>query len=179
MTHRPPIETTNLDRYGHTTIPWERALGELDAGPLQPDVPGGEFFVVLGTVRPDGRPHAVGIGARWVDGQFYFTSGLGTRKSRNLASNPNCTLVVRLPSLDLTLEGTAERIGDPATLERLAALYREDGWPAVVEGDAFAAPFSAASAGPSPWHLYRLVAHTGIGIATAEPSGATRWRFVR
>ena len=46
-----------------------------------------------------------------------------------------------------------------------------------VEGDAFTAPYSAPSAGPPPWHLYRCTFHTAIGNATAEPHGATRWRF--
>jgi hypothetical protein len=57
------------------------------------------------------------------------------------------------------------------------AIYSGAGWPAEVEGDAFTAPFSAPSAGPPPWHLYRLRFHTVFGVATAEPFGATRWRF--
>jgi hypothetical protein len=68
---------------------------------------------------------------------------------------------------------------DPSTLEQLAAHYREGGWPAEVDGDAFTAPFSAPSAGPPPWYLYRFTLHTAIGVATAEPNGATRWRFRR
>nr|MBA3644450.1 pyridoxamine 5'-phosphate oxidase family protein [Chloroflexia bacterium] len=40
-------------------------------------------------------------------------------------------------------------------------------------------PYSAPSAGPPPWHLYRFTLHTAFGVATAEPSGATRWRFDR
>ena len=39
--------------------------------------------------------------------------------------------------------------------------------------------FRAPSAGPPPWHLYRLTFHTVFGVATAEPYGATRWRFER
>ena len=46
-----------------------------------------------------------------------------------------------------------------------------------VDGDAFTAPFSAPSAGPPPWYLYRLTLHTAVGVATAEPHGATRWDF--
>ena len=53
------------------------------------------------------------------------------------------------------------------------------GWPAEVDGDAFTAPFSAPSAGPPPWHLYRFTFDTAFGVATAEPYGATRWRFDR
>ncbi len=59
------------------------------------------------------------------------------------------------------------------------ALYRESGWPAEVEGDAFTAPYSAPAAAPPPWHLYRFAFHTVFGTATAEPFGATRWRFER
>ena len=68
---------------------------------------------------------------------------------------------------------------DNETLERLAARYRDVGWPVHVEGDAFTAPFSAPSAGPPPWHLYRVTFDTCFGVASAEPHGATRWRFGR
>jgi hypothetical protein len=103
----------------------------------------------------------------------------GTRKARNLAANPACTFSVGLEDVDLVLEGEAARVTDRPTLERLARQYRESGWPAEVEGDAFTAPFSAPSAGPPPWHLYLFTFHTAFGVATAEPYGATRWRFER
>jgi hypothetical protein len=48
-----------------------------------------------------------------------------------------------------------------------------------VEGEAFTAPYSAPSAGPPPWELYRFIFLTAFGVATAEPYGATRWRFER
>lgn len=41
------------------------------------------------------------------------------------------------------------------------------------------AEYSAPSAGPAPWELYVLVPGTAYGVATAEPFGATRWRFPR
>lgn len=75
------------------------------------------------------------------------------------------------------LEGRAERVTDAETLERVAAAYREVGWPAQVEGDAFTAPYSAPSAGPPPWHVYRFTPHTAFGVAGEKPHGATRWRF--
>src|SRR3954465_10158310 len=174
MTPRDPVETKNLDRYGHPPLPWGRGLERLAASPHGPEVP---FF--LGTVRPDGRPHSAGIGAVWHDGDMYIVSGPNTRKSRNLAANPACTISVRLKGLDLVLEGEAGRVPAPATLERLAAVYREGGWPAQVDGDAFTAPYSAPSAGPPPWYVYRLDYHTVFGVATAEPHGATKWEFAR
>jgi hypothetical protein len=172
MTDRQPSEVANLDRYGSPALPWTRAHDLLAYGPKGPQV---GFF--LGTVRPDGRPHAAGIGAVWDDGDLYFPSGPGTRKARNLASNPSGTISVRLPGLDLTMEGTATRVTDPATLEHVAGLYREIGWPAEVTGDGFTAPYSAPSAGPPPWHLFRFTFDTVIGLSTAAPNGATRWRF--
>jgi len=51
------------------------------------------------------------------------------------------------------------------SLEQAARLYREGGWPAEVQGDAFTAPFSAPSAGPPPWHVYRFTFHTAFGVA--------------
>ena len=84
---------------------------------------------------------------------------------------------MQLEDIDLVLEGEATRITHASTLDRVAGLYRDGGWPAEVESDALTAPFSAPSAGPPPWHVYRFVFHTAFGVATAEPYGATRWRF--
>ena len=172
MTGRKPVEVTDLDRYGNAALPWERADAALAAAMPSPAV-----TAFLGTVRPDGRPSAAGVGAVWLRGDLYFTSGPGTRKARNLAANPACTFSVRLEGIDLVAEGEAARVTDGDTLEELATVYRAVGWPAQVEGDAFTAPFSAPSAGPPPWHLYRMRISTVFGVATAEPHGATRWRF--
>jgi hypothetical protein len=135
--------------------------------------------VLGGELRPDGRPHAAGIGALWFDGDLYFTSSPQARKARNLATNPACTISARLEGIDIVLEGEAARVTDRSTLEEVARRYRDGGWPAEVAGDAFTAPYSALSAGPPPWQLYRFSFHTAFGVATAEPYGATRWRFPR
>jgi hypothetical protein len=172
MTDRQPREVTNLDRYGHATLPWSRAYELLANGPKGPLV--GYF---LGTVGPDSRPHSAGVGAVWYDGDLFFTSGPGTRKSRHLAANPACTISVKLPGLDLVLEGAAARVPEPATLAAVAAIYQGIGWPAEVSDGGFSAPFSAPSAGPPPWHLYRFTFDTVVGLSTEEPNGATRWRF--
>lgn len=174
MTDRPPDEVTNLDRYGCPPLPWNRARDLLEA-----ELPSPRVTIFLGTTRPDGRPHSAGIGALWLDGDLYFTSGPGSRKSRNLAASPRCTMSVRLADIDLVLEGEAGRVTDPPVLAEAAARYRSGGWPAEVDGDALTAPFCAPSAGPPPWHLHRFIFRTAVGVATAEPYGATRWRFAR
>ena len=166
-----PRESKNLDRYGDAELPWSRAETALStpAGP--------EITHFLGTCRPDGTPHAAGVGAQWTDGGYYFTSNPTTRKARDLAVNPRCTISARLDGIDLVLEGSAARVTDTETLERVAAGYRDGGWPAQVEGEALTAPFSAPSAGPPPWEVYRFTAQTVVGVATREPYGATRWTF--
>ena len=166
------MDQKNLDIYGSDPIPWSRPLAELEkfeAGP------GNSLW--LATTRPDGRPHVAGVGAIWLDGNFYFTSGAGTRKSRNLAENPNCVISIGLPGIDLVVEGTAARVTDDATLQRLAAEYKAQGWEPTVKDGAFTAAFSAPSAGPPPWDVYVVTLTTAFGVATAEPFGATRWRF--
>jgi pyridoxine/pyridoxamine 5'-phosphate oxidase len=173
MTTPTPRETVNLaELYEQELMPWSRAAEALGEGSV-----GAETAAFLSTVRPDGRPHAAGIGIAIHDGVPYFTTGPKTRKGRNLAANPACTLALRLDGLDLVLEGTAERVTDAETLAAVAADYREGGWPAHPEGDALTATFSAQSAGPPPWYLYRLVVDTAFGVGTREPGGASRWRF--
>ncbi len=164
------MQQTNLDIYGAEPIPWSRALDQ-----LQDDSIKKTYW--LATVRPNGRPHVAGVGALWLDGKFYFTSGEGTRKSRNLAENPNCVVSVTLPDLDLVVEGTATQVTDSARLQRIAERYAVQGWPASVGDGAVTAPYSAPSAGPAPWRLYAVTPITAFGVATAEPNGAMRWRF--
>jgi general stress protein 26 len=166
------MQQKNLDIYGDAPIPWSRALDQ-----LQDDSAKKSYW--LATVRPDGRPHVAAVGALWLDGTFYFTSGEGTRKSRNLDTNPKCVISVSLPDLDLVVEGTAIRVTDGATLQRLAERYAAQGWPASASEGAITAPYSAPSAGPSPWYLFAVTPVAAFGVATAEPYGATRWRFER
>jgi hypothetical protein len=81
--------------------------------------------------------------------------------------------------MDLTFDGDAGIVTEPAVLDAVAEIYRQLGWPAEVTGNAFTAPFSAPSAGPPPWNLYRFSFYNVVGLSTAEPHGATRWRFGR
>jgi Pyridoxamine 5'-phosphate oxidase len=76
--------------------------------------PGPEIGFFLGTVRPDGRPHAAGVGALWEDGACTH-QWAGTRKARNLAATPPCTISVKLEGIDLVLEGEATRVTDGPT----------------------------------------------------------------
>ncbi len=159
----------NLDIYGAKPIPWSRALKQLGSSAQ------GTYW--LATTNPDGTPHVAGTGALWVDGKIYFVSGARTRKSRNLAASPRCVFSVSLTGIDLVLQGTAIRVADRPTLLRLAKRYAAKGWPVSMTGTALTAEYSAPSAGPAPWNLYVLRPTSVFGVSTADPSGATRWRF--
>jgi hypothetical protein len=172
MSNPGPTATTNLDKASEAEpLAWKRARDLLDAGALA------EAASFLGTVRADGRPHSARIGAAWYDGNVYFQTGEQTRKARNLQLNPACTLSTSLTGIDLVFEGWAERITDGPTLEAVVAVWQEGGWAAAVSGDGIVAPYNAPATGPPPWQVYRVAGHTVFGVATADPYGATRWRF--
>jgi len=164
----------NLDIYGHDSIPWSRALKQLEALARE-EGPGRTRW--LATTDPDGRPHLAAVGAMWADGKFYVVSGPRLRKSRNLAANPRCAVSVSLEDIDVVVEGVAERVTDMAVLERVANLYASVGWPAHAVEGAIMAEYSAPSAGRGPWNLYAITPTTAVGVTTKEPFGATRWRF--
>jgi hypothetical protein len=176
------MEITNLARlYGAEPMDWSRVSGRLQQGVSQVPGSGGpdRHTCWLTTLNPDGSPHVTGLGALWADDTFWFETGAGTRKGRNLARDPRCALSVALRELDLVVEGEAARVGDPAVVAELARLWSAEGWPVQVDetGVALTAPYSAQSAGPPPWQVYRLNARAATALETVEPGRATRWRF--
>ena len=62
---------------------------------------------VLATVSVGQNPYALvaAFGAAWHDGDLYFQSGPATRKARNVAANPACTVSASLPGIDLNGDG--------------------------------------------------------------------------
>ena len=70
-------------------------------------------------------------------------------------------------------------ISDHALAQRIAEVYRAQGWPAtVIEGTAsLTAEYSAPSAGPPPWDVYQVTPQTVYALETAEPYGATKFQF--
>jgi PPOX class probable F420-dependent enzyme len=175
------MEARNLaDLYDLPALDWTAITARLDDGLTQAPGTGGpdRHTCWLATINPDGTPHLTGIGAMWADGSFWFETGRQTRKGRNLARDPRCTLSVATREFDLVVEGDASLVTDPPTVAKLAKLWAVD-WPCRVDesGEALTAEFSAPSAGPPPWHVYRIAARRATALATIEPGGATRWDF--
>jgi PPOX class probable F420-dependent enzyme len=176
------MQATNLaDLYDLPLLDWGRIADRLKQGVSQAPGSGGpnRHTSWLATINPDGSPHVTGVGALWVDDAFWFETGGGTRKGRNLARDPRCTLSLATADFDVVVEGTARRITDPATVARMAERWAAGGWPARVDetGSALTAEFSAPSAGSPPWFVYCLTPHAATALSTVEPGGATRWRF--
>jgi hypothetical protein len=142
----------------------------------------------LATVRPDGRPHLMPLLGVWDDGAFFFLSGTGTRKGKNLAHDGRCVIAGstrKLPSIDVIVEGEARRVTDEPTLRRMVEVFGTIGWPLEVRGDALEGP-NAPSAGPSPYAVFEVIPTTAFGlpgVAGMDKTPAddratpTRWRF--
>jgi PPOX class probable F420-dependent enzyme len=187
MTYRPAprrasAESKNLaDLYGLPILDWDRIAERLEEGMTQaPDTGGPDRHTCwLATINQDGSPHVTAVGALWVDGTFWFETGKQTRKGRNLARDPRCSLSLATHGFDLVVEGIAEQIKDTTTVASMAERWSDHGWPARVDesGVNLTAEFGAPSAGPPPWAIYRLVASRATALQTVEPGGATQWRF--
>ena len=151
-------------------IPWAEARDRL----------ANERFYWLATVHVDGRPHVRPVLAVWVDGALYSSPNPPARKGRNLAGDPRCSVTARTDDLDVVLEGTATRVTDDDTLERVAGAYRSKyGWPVEIRDGAFDAPYGAPTAGPPPYVVYEIAPVQIFGFGTSDDLGprTTRWRF--
>jgi hypothetical protein len=176
------MDATNLaDLYELPLLDWDRIEARLDEGvTLAPGSGGPNHHTCwLATINSDGSPHVTAIGALWVDGAFWFETGERTRKGRNLARDARCTLSLSTNDFDLVVEGEADKVTDPATVAAMAAEWATHGWPARVDdtGLALTAEYSAPSAGPPPWRVYRVTPQRATALATVAPGGATRWTF--
>src|SRR4051812_46926632 len=111
------MESKNLaDLYELPLMEWGPIEARLAQGvTMAPDTGGpNRHSSWLVTINPDGSPHVTGIGAIWVDGTFWFVTGDTSRKGKNLARDPRCSLSVAVHEFDLVVEGEAAKITDPA-----------------------------------------------------------------
>jgi hypothetical protein len=84
-------------------------------------------------------------------------------------------LSIATKQFDLVLEGRARRVTDPSELGTVVEAFRRNGWPAEVDGDAVTAEYSAPTAGPPPWQVFRIESETVYAFGTDEPGGATKY----
>ena len=124
----------------------------------------------ISTTRPDGRPHVMVIWALWLDGFLYFCTGSTSRKARNLALNPHCTLCTEDAAEAVILEGVVETERNPEQIRKILRLY----------GKKY--KFDMSEMADDLLNLkepvFRLCPKTGFGLSEKKfPTTATRWLF--
>jgi hypothetical protein len=174
------MEAINLGvEDGLPTMDWGSIAEKLDdgSGPA-PDAHNARS-IWLTTLNADGSPHVTPVGALWLDGAFWFQTGAGTVKARNVARDPRCTIALSIRDADVVLVGDAAPVTDPADVAKAAKAWADGGWPAEPDasGTGITAPFNAPSQGPPPWNVYRIAPRTALACLGVEPGGLTRFRF--
>ncbi|WP_207782682.1 pyridoxamine 5'-phosphate oxidase family protein [Phytoactinopolyspora limicola] len=146
---------------------WEQALSSFTSG-------GGYW---LATTTPTGRAQVRPVLSVIVDGVPHFSASEQSRKARNLAADPRCSITTSGTSFDVVIEGAAEIVSAEAHLHRVVEAYdARYGWrPDVRAGQLWAD--GAPTAGPPPYLVYRIQPATTYGFPTDESSIPTRWRF--
>jgi hypothetical protein len=174
------MESINLGvADGLPPVAWETVTEKLAAGTGPAPDAVNSRTTWLATLNEDGSAHVTAVGALWVDGTFWFQTGAGTRKARNVAHDPRCSIALSIRDADVVFEGEAARVTDPDDVARLAKAWADQGWPAEPDesGAGITAPFNAPSQGPPPWHVYRIEPRSATVVLSAEPGGLTRFRF--
>jgi hypothetical protein len=176
------MQSTNLgEADGLSPLDWSRVATEL-ADLLthdDPHSPNRSTFW-LTTLNADGSPHVTSVGAFWHAGSCWFQTGGHTRKAKNVARDPRCTISAATKSFDVMVAGEARRVTDPKIVAEIAALWATSGWPARPDdsGTGITAPFNAPTLGPPPWSVYEIKPRTATAVGTSEEMpGSTRWRF--
>ncbi len=174
------METINLGKAdGLPPVDWAGIVDKLETGSAPAPDGLNARTTWLCTVNEDGSPHITAVGALWLEGTFWFQTGTGTRKGRNVARDPRCSVALSILDADVAFEGKATRVVEPAALVRAAKAWADQGWPAEPDpsGTGITAPFNAPSQGPPPWHVYRIEPRSATVVLSAEPGGLTRFRL--
>ena len=103
---------------GLPPVDWAAVTEKLDAGSAPAPDAHNSRTTWLTTVNEDGSPHVTAVGALWLDGAFWFQTGSGTRKGRNVERDPRCSIAVSIRDADVVIEGDAARVTDPGMLAR-------------------------------------------------------------
>jgi Pyridoxamine 5''-phosphate oxidase. len=121
------MEITNLGKAdGLPPVDWAAVAEKLDAGSAPAPDAANSRTTWLSTVNEDGSPHVTAVGALWLDGTFWFQTGAGTRKGRNVARDPRCSIAVSIRDADVVIEGDAARVTEPGAVARIAKAWADE-----------------------------------------------------
>jgi len=87
------MEITNPGKAdGLPPVDWAAVAERLDAQSAPAPDARNSRTTWLSTVNEGGSPHGTAVGALWMDGMFWFQTGAGTKKGRNVARDPRCSI---------------------------------------------------------------------------------------
>jgi hypothetical protein len=123
----------------------------------------------ISTLRPDGRPHMMPTWGAWLLDRLWLEGGLRTRRARNLAHQPACTVSTQRADDVVIVEGRAVRVGEPGP-----ALQE-----ALLEGYAKYSASHGYVADPENWRSGGLwfVEPRVVFAWSSFPVDCTRWTF--
>lgn len=123
----------------------------------------------VASVLPGGRPHARPVWGVWLDEQFYFDTG--SRIGSNLLARPEVTVHLESGDQVVIIEGTAERVVDPARQGRFLESYNPN------YHAQFAAPPGVVFAVRPRVAIGWLSDPTGLDGGATFGNTGTRWDF--
>ena len=107
------MQTINLGvADGLPPVDWASIVEKLDANSAPAPDAHNARTTWLATLNEDGSPHVTAVGAVWLDGAFWFQTGEGTRKRRNVERDGRCSMAVSIRDADVVVEGDALRVTD-------------------------------------------------------------------
>ena len=118
------------------------------------------------TTLPDGSPHVMPIWGVWVDQAFYFSTGAGTRKARNLARDPRCVVCNEDSAQAVIVHGRAREVKSAARIAELGRPYARKYPPYKLD--------------PQMGTVYEVKPAIVFGLFEKKfPTTATRWKFAK
>lgn len=143
---------------GTGLLPWSWAVERLTRSH--------DYWVA--TVRPDGSPHVMPVWGVWLDDAAWFSSAVASRKARNLAQDPRCTLATDDAHEPVVLEGISERVTDADVIQRFTDAVNAK-YDATISLDFYAGGSNG---------VWRVPPRTVFSLTEDNFTGSpTRWRF--
>jgi general stress protein 26 len=122
----------------------------------------------LATVWPDGRPHVMPVWGLWFEDALWFSSSLGSRKTRNLLASPRCVVTTERAAEPVVAEGIAELVTDRSVLERVLA----------AENEKYGTDYGPELLDPAVNACFKIRLAWAFGLAGDDFTGSpTRWAF--
>ena len=156
--HRPAMPGYGVRVTADGMLPWAWAQERLTRSRT--------YWVA--TVRPDGRPHLMPVWGVWAGGRLVFSSGLRSRKVRNLVGEPRVAVATDQGDEPVVVEGAAALLA--AEDDRRAFLAALNVKYDTAYGAALVDPAVNATVAVTPRWVFAL-------DDTAFESSPTAWTF--